>query len=347
MAMFRKLPQLPQLLDMFSKEQRWCILINADPDALASAMALKRIMAHRVEDVAIARVNTVTRPDNLEMISSLRIPVRKLTPTLAAQFDRFALVDSQPHHHPDFAAQDIAICIDHHPVSEERPVAAAYTDICKGYGAVATRMTEYLYNLKIRPGMLLATALLYAIKADTQSFERPFLDVDVRAFQYLSRYANQPLLRKIYRSEFRPEWLAHFPRALERMVRVGHGLYAFLGEMEETDILVVLADFFLRIQGVGSVLVVGQVGDTVIAIFRGDGLRRDMGRAATRLFGDLGSAGGHKSMARAEFPVSAAEGGDLDEFIWSRIQARRFHNPKAQGKCPVEFKAEPPDPPKN
>lgn len=329
MAYFRKISQLPQLLDLFAKEQRWCILINADPDALASALALKRIMAHRVEDAVIAKVNAVTRPDNLEMISSLRIPVRKLTPNLSAQYDRFALVDSQPHHHPEFASRDIAICIDHHPLSEEHPVRAAYTDIRTGYGAVATRMTEYLYNLKIRPGMLLATALLYAIKTDTQSFERPFADVDVRAFQYLSRHANQPLLRKIYRSEFRPEWLAHFPRALERMVIHGKNLYAYMGEMESADILVVLADFFLRIQGVGSVLVCGRVGDTVIAVFRGDGLRRDMGKAATRLFGDLGSAGGHKALARAEFPAAAAGDEDLESFLWSRLQARRFHSPPA------------------
>ena len=335
MSLFHKIPQLPQLLDMFAKEQRWCILINADPDALASALALKRIMAHRVEDAAIARVNTVTRPDNLEMISSLRIPVRKLTPTLAAQYDQFALVDSQPHHHPEFACRDIAICIDHHPVSEEHPVRAAYADIATGYGAVATRMTEYLYNLKIRPGMLLATALLYAIKADTQSFARPFADVDIRAFQYLSRFANQPLLRKIYRSEFRPEWLSQIPRALERMRRIGRGVYCYLGEMRDADVLVVLADFFLRIQGVGSVLVCGQVGDTAICVFRGDGLRRDMGRAAARLFGDLGSAGGHKSMARAEFPASVAGGEGLESFLWNRIQARRYelrHGGAALGK---------------
>lgn len=346
MAYFRKIPQLPRLLELFAKEQRWCILINADPDALASALALKRIMAHRVEDAVIARVNTITRPDNLEMISSLRIPVRKLTPLLSAQYDHFALVDSQPHHHPEFASRTIAICIDHHPVSEEHPVAAAYTDIPAGYGAVSTRLTEYLYNLKIRPGMLLATALLYGIKTDTQSFERPFSDADVRAFQLLSRRANQPLLRKIYRSEFKPEWVKHFPRALERMVRVGHGVYSYLGEMKEADVLVVLADFFLRIQGVGSVLVCGRVGDTVIAVFRGDGLRRDMGKAAARLFGDLGSAGGHKALARAEFPMSATGGEELESFLWNRIQARRFHDSRNPGNCPVEFKPEP-GPPKD
>lgn len=338
MAYFRKTPQLPRLLEMFSKEQRWCILINADPDAMASAMALKRIMAHRVEKTAIARVNQITRPDNLEMISSLRIPVQKLTPNLAAQYDNFALVDSQPHHHPEFSARPIAICIDHHPLVREHPVQAAYTDIRPAYGAVASLMTEYLYNLKIRPGMLLATALSYAIKTDTQSFERPFADADVRAFQYLTRHANQHLLRKIHRAEFRPEWLRFFPRALSRLTFMGHGLYSCMGEVEDADILVVLADFFLRVQGAAWVLVCGRVGDTVVVIFRGDGLRRDMGKMAGRLFGDLGSAGGHKALARAEFPAAAAGDQDLEAFLWSRLEVKRSRGPLTKGLCPVDFR---------
>ena len=39
------------------KDDRWCILINADPDALASAMALKRLLLPRVHNADIARVN--------------------------------------------------------------------------------------------------------------------------------------------------------------------------------------------------------------------------------------------------------------------------------------------------
>lgn len=78
------------------KDDRWCILINADPDALASAMALKRIISPRVHNADIARVNEVTRPDNLAMIRYLRIPVRAWQPEKAEQYTRFAMVDSQP-----------------------------------------------------------------------------------------------------------------------------------------------------------------------------------------------------------------------------------------------------------
>lgn len=77
MAYFRKLdPKLAKLQELFNKNERWLILINADPDALASAMALKRILAGRVEQVAIAHVNEITRPDNLAMIRLLRIATK-------------------------------------------------------------------------------------------------------------------------------------------------------------------------------------------------------------------------------------------------------------------------------
>ena len=80
------------------KDDHWCILINADPDALASALALKRIMIHKVHNVDIARINEVTRPDNLAMIRYLNIPVRPWQPENADQYTHFAMVDSQPHH---------------------------------------------------------------------------------------------------------------------------------------------------------------------------------------------------------------------------------------------------------
>ena len=48
MSSTRKLSsRLTQLLELFNRNDDWLIVINADPDAMASAMALKRIMSHR------------------------------------------------------------------------------------------------------------------------------------------------------------------------------------------------------------------------------------------------------------------------------------------------------------
>jgi nanoRNase/pAp phosphatase (c-di-AMP/oligoRNAs hydrolase) len=129
---------------LFRREDRWLILVNADPDALGSAMALKRLMARRVEATDIARVNEVTRPDNLAMIRFLRIPLVRFTPEMLKAYDRFALVDSQPHHHPDFAGVPFSMVIDHHPLDPKHPVTAGYVDIRPGLGATSTILAEYL-----------------------------------------------------------------------------------------------------------------------------------------------------------------------------------------------------------
>lgn len=324
MAYFRTLEQeLGTFLELFTREEGWLILINADPDALASAKALKRIMAHRVRDAAIAHVNEVGRPDNLAMIRHLRIPTQKLTPNLAAQYDRFAMVDSQPHHHPDFQEFSFSLVLDHHPTSEENPVIADYKEIRTDYGACSSMLTEYLYNLRIRPGKRLATALLYGIKNDTRSFERNFCDVDVRAFRYLSKFSNPLLVRKIVRSEFKLEWLGYFSEAFSRLRRMGrHGMHVYMGEVENPDILVILADFLLRVHDVSWTAVAGVNDGTLIAILRGDGLSRDMGAKASALFEGLGGGGGHKTMARAEVSISALEGEAPEAYVWARLCAR-------------------------
>ena len=83
MSSTRKLSsRLTQLLELFNRNDDWLIVINADPDAMASAMALKRIMSHRTGKVTIARINEISRPDNLAMIRYLRIPMLPLTDKL-------------------------------------------------------------------------------------------------------------------------------------------------------------------------------------------------------------------------------------------------------------------------
>lgn len=335
MSYFRKLePGITNLLELCSREERWLIVINADPDAMASAMALKRMLTHRVAEVGIAHVNDITRPDNLAMIRCLRIPLMKLTPMVTAQYDRFALVDSQPHHHPLFDEINFSVVFDHHPVIADKPVVADYKDIKPEYGANATLMVEYLYNMGIRPGKLLATALVYGIKTDTSSFERQFCDIDVRAFRYLSKYSDPQLLSRIVRSEYHMGWLDYFGRAFTGLHTVGTGRYVYVGEVDNPDALVVLADFFMRVHEIRWVSVAGVYGDKLVIIFRGDGVSRDLGGFAAAQFGKIGSAGGHRAMARAEIPLEALEGKDAEMFVFKRLVSprRKPKEPLPEGK---------------
>lgn len=320
MALFRQLnEQIASLQALLTKDQRWLIVINADPDALGAAMALKRIMSRKVLDVGIGQINECKRPDNLAMIRYLHIPTRKIVPPLLAQYDSFALIDSQPHHHPAFSGIDFSVVIDHHPLLKEHPVTAPFMDIRPTYGATSSMMTEYLYNMDIRPGKLLATALTYAIKTDTADWEREFIDADVNAFKYLLKFTDRVLLNRIAKSEFHLDWMRYFSRAFYNLRRTGTGLFSHMGKVDNSDILVILADFFTRVHGIAWNMVSGVTGDKLVIILRGDGVRRDMGKYAASLFGDLGTAGGHSNAARAEIPMENLKGEDPEHYIFRKL----------------------------
>jgi nanoRNase/pAp phosphatase (c-di-AMP/oligoRNAs hydrolase) len=333
------------MLDIFAKSQRWLILINADPDAMASALALKRIMIHRTESVTIAKINEITRPDNLAMIRYTHMRMVQFFPGMLPHFDKIAIVDSQPHHNPAFQNVPFSLVIDHHPVPAEKP-AYEYCEIKPEYGATSTLMTEYLYNLGIKPAKLLATALLFGIKTDTANFERQFTDVDLRAYQHLLRFGDRVLLSRISRSEFHMRWLDLFTRAWTNMYAVGaSGQYSYVGQVDNPDVLVNIADFLMRVYEIRWTAIGGLYKDTVVVIFRGDGISRDVGLFASQAFGGLGSAGGHKGMARAEIPVSAIGDEDVELFLWRILSGSARH--KSKIKIDAESQAPAADPPGN
>ena len=323
MPYFRSLAaQFDALNAQLNKEESWGILISADPDALASGMALSRLMRGRVKDVTIMRINKIARPDNLAMIRHLRIPVTAWRQSANSRFQRLAIVDSQPHHNPAFENLEFSVIIDHHPMPD-KPDSAAFQDIRPEYVSVSTMMTEYLYSAGIRPGKLLATALQYGIRTDTGTFGRQCSELDLRAYHYLSRFGDTALLKRILRSEYLPEWLSYFSRAFETLRPCGRGRFVWLGKVPSPDILVVVADFFLKVHGLAWVAVCGISSRRAIAVFRGGTGNMDLGLMASGLFPSPGSGGGHRSAARAEIDVTdidMQEHAGVEEYVFSRLK---------------------------
>jgi nanoRNase/pAp phosphatase (c-di-AMP/oligoRNAs hydrolase) len=291
--------RVQQFYAQFASDDQVLIPINADPDAIASAMAIKRLLWRKTAGVTIANVNVIKRPDNLAMIRLLKVNMQHVREIDPAAFNRFVLVDSQPDHHSWFKNISPHVVIDHHP---DTNCQAPFTDIRPQYGATATILTEYLKAAKIKPAAKLATGLFWAIKTDTSNFERQMLMEDLRAFQFLFRHANTTLARRIEQTELRMDFLKYFKRAIElRRSRKGR-IFVHLGPVINPDVLVLIADFFMRVEAVTWSVVSGLYDRKLVVIFRNDGLRRNAGTVASEAFGSLGSAGGHISAARAEIP---------------------------------------------
>jgi nanoRNase/pAp phosphatase (c-di-AMP/oligoRNAs hydrolase) len=328
----RKRPRekLRQFFERFAGRDQVLVLMNADPDAIASAMAVKRLLWRRVAGVTLAHTNIIRRPDNLALIRLLGVELQQAADLDLTAYTRRVLVDSQPNHHEFFHGMAFDVIIDHHP---DTGPAAPFTDIRPRYGATATLMTEYLRAARIKPSKKLATALFHAIKTDTRNFERQTLMEDVVAFQYLFRYANIPLARHIEQADLQMKFLKYFSRAIDdRRFRKGK-MFVHLGAVPNPDICVLVAEFFMRIDTVHWSVVSGTCNKRLTVVFRNDGLRRHAGKVAHESFGAFGSAGGHKTMARGELPLTALpEGADprdtgkFTNWLINRVQ-KKADNP--------------------
>jgi nanoRNase/pAp phosphatase (c-di-AMP/oligoRNAs hydrolase) len=296
---------LRQFWDVFQKDDDVLVVINADPDALACAMAVKRLLRYRVKNITIGYPNEVRRLSNIAMMEQLKISAERLQNLKLSDYNRKVMLDSQPTHLPIFENIQCDVVIDHHPVTNGWE--ATFVDIRPDYGAASSILVEYLRAADLKPSVYLATALFYAIKVDTHNFEKKARIADAISFRYLFDIANQNLVRKIELSELRISELGYFRTALAEMKVSKRRLYAHVGRVRSPDVLVIIADFLNQVHDISWVFVSGIHGERLVVIFRCDGYKRNAGKLAIKIFGEKGVAGGHREAARAEVPLKNLE----------------------------------------
>lgn len=297
--------------EVFSKDDNVLVVINADPDALAAAMAVKRLLRYRVQNVTIGYPNEIRRLNNLEMVKRLKISIERLHTLKISDYTKKVLLDSQPPHLPCFEKVHFDAVIDHHPITVQWD--AKFIDIRPAYGAASSIMVEYLRAANIKPSVALATALFYGIKVDTQNFEKNALPADGISFRYLFSLANLNLVRKLELTDLRRSELKYFKIALNEL-KVSKGkAFVHVGRVWSPDILVIIADFLNHVDQFSWVIVSGIHGERMVVIFRCDGYRKNAGIFAQKIFSKYGVAGGHKQAARAEMPVKNLEIPDNQE----------------------------------
>jgi nanoRNase/pAp phosphatase (c-di-AMP/oligoRNAs hydrolase) len=297
----------------FSDADRVLIMLHndPDPDAMASGLALRNVL-HRTKATAIiGAIQGVTRPENLRMANLLDIHDETITPDTLKDFDRIALVDVQPHYFGELIDR-VDLVIDHHP--EQTGYTAVFKDVRADYGSTSTILTEHLRAVDVNISERTATAMLYAIKSDTLFFNRQTNRVDIEAFSYLYPLADAALIRKMEGAEITPERLDYVMRAHTNGSLVDQVFCAFLGTLAREDFVPYVADFFLQLEGVKWTAIAGVVGDTLVVSVRNLGYSKNAGEFARRFFSELGSAGGHRAMAKAVVPMAAfrAKYGTLD-----------------------------------
>jgi nanoRNase/pAp phosphatase (c-di-AMP/oligoRNAs hydrolase) len=297
----------------FADADRVLILLHndPDPDALASGLALRNILRRTKTTAIIGAMQGVTRPENLRMANLLDIQVERVTPQTLADFERIATVDVQPHYFGGLLDR-VDLVIDHHP--EQPGYSAVFKDIRADYGSTSTILTEHLRAVDVNISERTATAMLYAIKSDTLFFSRHTNRSDLEAFTFLYPLADAALIRKMEGSEITLERLQHVLRATQAGTMREQVFSAFLGDTGREDFITYTADFFLQLEDVKWTIISGVVNDTLIISVRNLGYSRNAGEFVKKWFSEIGSAGGHRAMAKAVVPMARfrEKFGDLD-----------------------------------
>ena len=288
----------------FSDADRVLILLHndPDPDAMASGLALRNVLRRTKTTAIIGAIQGVTRPENLRMVNLLDIHVEPITAESLREYDRLAMVDVQPHYFGDLIDR-VDLVIDHHP--EQPGYTAVFKDIRADYGSTSTILTEHLRAVDVNISERTATAMLYAIKSDTLFFNRQANRVDIEAFSYLYPLADAALIRKMEGAEITLERLDYVMTAYRSGSLVDQVFCAFVGATPREDFIPYVADFFLQLEDVKWTLIAGVVNETLIVSVRNLGYTKNAGEFARRFFADIGSAGGHRSMAKAVVPMRA------------------------------------------
>jgi nanoRNase/pAp phosphatase (c-di-AMP/oligoRNAs hydrolase) len=293
--------RLRRLLRAFQGRERILVLTHdyPDPDAMASAVALKRLVERRLpSQVEIGFGGIVGRVENQAMVKAVKCPIRPLTDLDLSTYQGFALVDTQPRTGNNSlpAGKVPDVVLDHHPLRRETR-RVKFHDVRTRFGATATMMYEYLRAARFRLDTDLATALFYGIKSETQGLTR---EATLRDREAYIRLLPQVDFRKISDIEYAGvsrEYFGLMGSALANTKLYGDVTITSLGEISNPDFCAELCDMILRLESTRVALCVGHNSGIMYLSLRTRERSGHAGRSIGRIVGKEGKAGGHGMMA--------------------------------------------------
>lgn len=279
---------------------------NPDPDSIACAMALRHLVKlHTGHDTTIAFGGVVGRSENRAMVRQLAVPMVPGALVDYAAYDFSAVCDTQPGTNftsfPDGFVPTVVI--DHHAIRPEtRRAKVAIVET--RYGATSTIVAEMLLAKGIEIPTDLATALYYAIRAETQDLARDAIETDVEVYRELERIADRRVLSRIESGRVAREYFAEVRAAIDSARVHGDVVVSDLGEISVPDIVAEMADFLLRLEGARWSCVLGEYRSTLYVSLRTSDTDANAGDVIRRVIAGMGSGGGHPSMAGGQVPLT-------------------------------------------
>ena len=289
-----------------------------DPDAIASAFGLQKLLEVYGVKSQLCYDGKLDKLSARKMLNTFQIQMASyefLAPTLR-ETDRIICVDTQKNggNVTDFTGDEVA-CIDHHPTFV--PIEYQYQDI-RITGACATLIAEYYALSGNTPGEDVATALLSGMKMDTLQFTRGVTELDIEMFHYLFPHCNRQKLTELERNNMEFSDLRAYGAVIENIQLFDRVGFSYIPFSCPDAMIAILADFILSLNEVDLAIISSFREDGIKLSARTDNPRIHVGNLLHQALKDLGSGGGHATMAGGL--ISAAHVPELGPYPEDQIR---------------------------
>lgn len=290
-------PKLSDLVTMLKGHRVFIQTHNfPDPDAIASAYGLQVLLGKFNIPTTICHHGNVERTATANMVAEFGIKMTNDNDLKDMKAEDYIItVDSQKGNANilDLVGDEVA-CIDHHPTFCEADYK--YMDV-RIVGSCATIIADYYRQYKIDMPEDVATALLYGLKMDTRDFTRGVTELDVQIFNYLFPKANGPLIRRFQSGVIQYDELEAFVDSMRNIEIFDGTAFAFLNFPCADAFIATISDFILNLDVVTFCVVYSRRENGFKFSVRSELDELNAGKIVSTALKDIGSGGGHKSMA--------------------------------------------------
>ena len=290
-----------------------------DPDAIASAFGLQYLLSTRKIPSDIVYFGKIDKFTFGLMADELHITIFPADEYDVVEDDYVINVDGQKNNanFTDLTGQEIA-CIDHHPWVTTYQYGFVDHRIV---GACATIITEYFTENDIAIPKDVATALLYAIKVDTQNFTKGVTEADIQAFSLLNPLADQALILRLDSNELTIDDLRAYGAAIQNLYADDGVGFVHIPFDCPDRLIAMVSNFILSLDCVVLSIVYAERNGGIKFSIRSELPDMKAGDLAHLALAGLGDGGGHPMIAGGLiFPEDMGKLGDHpDELIRERF----------------------------
>ena len=292
-----------------------------DQDAIATAFGLQYLLKTRDIESDIVYFGRFDKLTNRLMTEQLKILSTNAYDYEGSPDGYIINVDGQKNNanFSDLIGHEVA-CIDHHPWVTDYEYEFTEHRIV---GACATIIVDYFVENGIEIPKDVATALLYAIKVDTQNFTKCVTEDDINAFSLLNSLADQAMILRLDSNELEIEDLRAYGAAIQNLYASDGIGFVHIPIDCPDRLIAMVSSFILSLDCVVMYVVYADRDGGMKFSLRSELSALNAGDLVHMALKGIGDGGGHPMMAGGViFPKNMSElGPDPDQEIRDRCIA--------------------------